>query len=71
VGGEEILAAIKKHFPGSRIELVKRDNPMPYPESRLASDFSRSKEQLGYEPDYTIDKAVVDYAATLKRLENL
>ena len=71
VGGEEILAAIKKHFPGSRIELVKRDNPMPYPESRLASDLSRSKEQLGYEPDYTIDKAVADYAATLKRLENL
>ena len=71
VGGEEILAAIKKHFPGSRIELVKRDNPMPYPESRLASDFARSREQLGYEPDYTIDKAVADYAATLKRLENL
>ena len=44
---------------------------MPYPESSLASDFSRSKEQLGYEPDYAIDKAVLDYAATLKRLENL
>jgi nucleoside-diphosphate-sugar epimerase len=71
LGGEEILTAIKKHFPGARIELVKRDNPMPYPESRLASDFSRSKEQLGYEPDFTIDKAVIDYAATLKRLENL
>jgi nucleoside-diphosphate-sugar epimerase len=71
VGGEEILAAVKKHFPASRIELVRGGNPMPYPESRLASDFSRSKEQLGYEPDYTIDKAVVDYAATLKRLENL
>jgi len=40
-------------------------------ESRLASDFSRSKEQLGYEPDYPIEKAVADYAATLKRLENL
>jgi nucleoside-diphosphate-sugar epimerase len=71
VGGEEILAAVKKHFPASRIELVRGGNPMPYPESRLASDFSRSNEQLGYEPDYTIDKAVVDYAATLKRLENL
>jgi nucleoside-diphosphate-sugar epimerase len=71
VGGEEILAAIKKHLPESRIELVKSANPMPYPESRLASDFSRSKEQLGYEPDYPIDKAVVDYAATLKRLETL
>jgi UDP-glucose 4-epimerase len=71
VGGDEILAAIKKHLPESRIELVKSANPMPYPESRLASDFSRSKEQLGYEPDYPIDKAVADYAATLKRLETL
>jgi UDP-glucose 4-epimerase len=71
VGGEEILAAIKRHFPESKIELVRGGNPMPYPESRLASDFSRSKEQLGYEPDYPIDKAVVDYATTLKKLENL
>jgi nucleoside-diphosphate-sugar epimerase len=71
VGGEEILAAIKEHFPNSRIELVRTDNPMPYPESRLASNFSRSKEQLGYEPDYPIETAVADYAATLKRLENL
>jgi UDP-glucose 4-epimerase len=71
VGGEEILAAIKRHFPESKIALVRGGNPMPYPESRLTSDFSRSKEQLGYEPDYPIDKAVVDYAATLKRLENL
>jgi nucleoside-diphosphate-sugar epimerase len=44
---------------------------MPYPDSRLASDFSRAKEQLGYEPDYSIDKAVVDYGVTLRRLENL
>jgi UDP-glucose 4-epimerase len=71
VGGEEILTAVKKHLPAANIELVTGGNPMPYPESRLASDFSRSKEQLGYEPDYPIDQAVVDYAATLKRLENL
>lgn len=71
VGGEDILRAIKKHFPGANIELVKGGKPMPYPESRLASDFSRSKEQLGYEPDYPIEKAVPDYAETLKRLENL
>jgi UDP-glucose 4-epimerase len=70
VGGEEILAAIKRHFPESKIELVRGGNPMPYPESRLASDFSRSREQLGYEPDYPIDKAVVDYATTLQKLEN-
>jgi nucleoside-diphosphate-sugar epimerase len=71
VGGDQIINAIRKYFPESKIELIKGNNPMPYPESRLASDFSRSKEQLGYEPDYPIDKAVADYAATLKRLENL
>jgi UDP-glucose 4-epimerase len=71
VGGDEIVAAIKRGFPGSDIDVLKGENPMPYPESRLASDFSRSKEQLGYEPDYPIDRAVADYGATLKRLENL
>jgi UDP-glucose 4-epimerase len=71
VGGDEIIDGIRRSFPESKIELIKANNPMPYPESRIASDFSRSKEQLGYEPDYPIDKAVADYAATLKRLENL
>ena len=71
VGGDEIIDAIGKSFPESKIELIRGNNPMPYPESRIASDFSRSKEQLGYEPDYPIDKAIADYAATLKRLENL
>ena len=71
VGGDDIVAAIRKAFPGSRIELAKGDNPMPYPQSRLSSDFSRAKEQLGYEPEFPITRAVADYAATLKRLEAL
>jgi len=71
VSGDDIVDAIRKAFPGSNIELQRTNNPMPYPESRLSSSFSRAKEQLGYEPDYPIDKAVVDYGATLKRLENL
>ena len=72
VGAEEILAAIRKHFTGADIELVKGDNPMPYAQdSRSASDYSRAREQLGYEPDYSFEKAVGDYAATLKRLEKL
>ncbi|HXV78895.1 MAG TPA: NAD(P)-dependent oxidoreductase [Candidatus Binatia bacterium] len=71
LSGEDIVDAIKKRFPGSRIELVKGDNPMPYPQTRLSSDFSRARDQLGYEPDYPIEKAVEDYGLTLKRLENL
>jgi nucleoside-diphosphate-sugar epimerase len=71
VSGDDIVAAIRKAFPGSNIELRRAENPMPYPESRLSSDFSRAKVELGYEPDYPIDKAVEDYGATLKKLENL
>ena len=71
LSGDDIVAAVRKAYPGSNIELTKANNPMPYPDSRLASDFSRAKEQLGYQPDYSIDRAVVDYGETLKRLENL
>jgi UDP-glucose 4-epimerase len=71
LSGDDIVAAVREVFPGSNIELVKGNNPMPYPESRLASDFSRAKDQLDYEPEYTIEKAVADYGATLKRLENI
>ncbi len=71
LSGDDIVAAVCKAYPKSNIELVKEKNPMPYPDVRLASDFSRAKEQLGYEPEYSIDKAVSDYGATLKKLENL
>ncbi len=72
VGGEEILAAIAKHFPAAKIDLLKGENPMPYSQDiRQASDYSRAQKQLGYEPDYSFEKAVGDYAATLKKLEKL
>jgi nucleoside-diphosphate-sugar epimerase len=71
LSGDDIVSAVRKVFPGSDIELIKGSNPMPYPESRLASDFSRAKDQLDYEPEYTIEKAVADYGATLKRIENI
>lgn len=71
LSGDDIISAVRKVFPGSDIELIKGSNPMPYPESRLASDFSRAKDQLDYEPEYTIEKAVADYGATLKRIENI
>ncbi|MGH7770692.1 MAG: NAD-dependent epimerase/dehydratase family protein [Candidatus Binatia bacterium] len=71
VGGQEILGTLKKHFPESKITLVKGENPMPYPEARVASDFSRAREQLEYEPDYLLEKALGDYAETLKKIERL
>ena len=71
VSGDDIVAAVRKKFPGSSVELIKSKNPMPYPESRAVADFSRAKEQLGYQPDYPLEAAVEDYGATLKKLETL
>lgn len=71
VGGEEIVDALKKHFPESKITLAKGDKPMPYPESRIPTDYSLARDQLGYEPDYTLEKALGDYAATLRKLEGI
>jgi nucleoside-diphosphate-sugar epimerase len=71
VTGDEILRAVKKRFPGSEITLVKGEKPMPYPEARIPSDFSRAREQLGYEPAFPLEKAIEDYAATLRRLEEI
>ena len=71
VTGEEITGALKKHFPRLQISLVKGNRPMPYPEERIPKDASRSRGQLGYEPDYLLEKALGDYAATLKKIEGL
>ncbi|HEX9443942.1 MAG TPA: NAD(P)-dependent oxidoreductase [Candidatus Binatia bacterium] len=69
--GDEIVAALKRHFPQAAITLKKGERPMPYPEERVPNDLTRSREQLGYEPDYLLDKALGDYAETLKKIEGI
>ena len=71
VTGDDILAELKRQFPESRVSLQKASDPMAYPENRPLTDLSRASEQLGFEADYTLDKALVDYAETLKKLEGL
>lgn len=69
--GEEIVRALKRDFPKLEITLVKGERPMPYPEERIPHDNSRSRDQLGYEPDYPLEKALRDYAATLRKIEGI
>jgi len=67
--GEDIVRALKKHFPKAAITLVKGERPMPYPEDRIPQDRSRSREELGYEPEYLLERALGDYAETLREIE--
>ena len=69
--GEQIVGALTKHFPKAKITLLKGERPMPYPEERIPHDQSRAREQLGYEPDYLLEKALADYAETLKKIADI
>lgn len=71
VTGEEIVRTLKRHFPKAEITLLKGERPMPYPEERIPHNQSRSREQLGYEPDYLLEKALGDYAETLRKIEGI
>ncbi len=69
ISGEDILRALKKKFTNVKITLQKRERPLPHPEVEVLNDNSRSCEQLGYEPEYPLEKALNDYAATLRKME--
>jgi len=70
ISGEDVLRTLKKIFPNIKITLQKKGKtPLPHPELQILNDNSRSHEQLGYEPDYPLEKALVDYAATLRIME--
>jgi nucleoside-diphosphate-sugar epimerase len=71
VTGEEIVTALTRHFPKAKITLLKGERPMPYPEEKIPHDQSRAREQLGYEPEYLLEKALPDYAETLKKIEGI
>lgn len=69
-GFEELLEALRKAFPGVRIE-VTNINPggsggYPFKKEQPIS-ISLARTELGYEPEFdTIEKAVADYAAWIR-----
>ena len=70
IGGDDVHRELKKNFPNLNITLQKKGKiPLPHPELQILNDNSRSREQLGYEPDYPLEQALADYAATLRKIE--
>ena len=69
VTGDDILGELRKQFPESRVTLKRGADPMAYPGNRPLTDLSRAEEQLGFVAEYTLDKSLVDYAETLRKLE--
>jgi UDP-glucose 4-epimerase len=61
---------IRRHIPDAKIEIGPGLNflGMPYPASSVY-DISRAREELGYEPEYDLEKGIADYLESLQRLK--
>ncbi len=64
IGFDRLVEAVKSAVPGFEIEItpgtppVSRDTPL---------DVSRAKVELGWEPQFTLDEAMADYAEDLRK----
>ena len=66
--GEDFGRALEKLFSGVSIKVQNIKRSLPHPEIRVINDNSRSRAQLGYKPEYPLEKALTDYARTLESL---
>ena len=62
---------IKKHIPNAQMDIGGGLNfyGFPYPATGVY-DISRAQDELGYKPEYDLEKGIADYLASLKQLKN-
>ena len=65
----DFATVIRRHIPDAVIDIGPGLNfyGFPYPAAGIY-DISRAREELGYEPQYDLDRGIGDYLHTLKQL---
>jgi UDP-glucose 4-epimerase len=66
----DFARVIRKHIPDAKIDIGPGLNflGMPYPASNVY-DISRAREELGFRPEYDLERGIADYLESLKRLK--
>jgi UDP-glucose 4-epimerase len=66
----DFAKALRKHIPNAVIEIGPGDNFLmtPYPPHGVY-DITRAKTELGFEPEYDIERGVADYLDSLRRMQ--
>ena len=61
---------IRKHIPNAQMEIGGGLNfyGFPYPATGVY-DITRAREELGYRPEYDLERGIADYLASLKQLK--
>lgn len=60
-----IIARLNKEL-GTKLEPEYIDNPYPFFQLKTQADITKSKEKLGYTPDYTLEQGIADYVSILE-----
>jgi nucleoside-diphosphate-sugar epimerase len=68
-GAEEIKRTVEKAIPGSKVELSQEETSRGVRKIELMqpTDLSISKREIGFAPQYDMEKAVVDYVGWIKK----
>jgi len=66
----DFARVIRKHIPNAQMEIGGGLNfyGFPYPATGIY-DISRARAELGYEPQYDLERGIADYLASLKRMK--
>jgi UDP-glucose 4-epimerase len=69
IGLNDIAAAVRRRIPNAHIEIGPGNNflGMPYPPHGVY-DVARARKELGFTPEYDVERAVADYIASLERM---
>jgi len=72
IGGQvlrnsEVVALLQSLFPGLRVH-QQTDYGLPHPIEVYQQDLARAREELGYEPAYSLADGIGDYTQTLAAL---
>lgn len=60
-----IIRCLNKEL-GTHLEPEYIDNPYPFFQLKTQADITKSKEKLGYEPDYSLEAGIADYVSILE-----
>jgi UDP-glucose 4-epimerase len=68
--GGDFEHVIKKHIPNAQMEIGGGLNfyGFAYPATGIY-DISRAREELGYKPEYDLERGIADYLAALKQMK--
>ena len=62
---EEIVSHIQRLIPGAKLEKEEQEAAY-FAGSQIPMDISRAKEQLGFEPQFSLEEALEDYLALIR-----